>query len=38
MTTIGAYKTPAERLRIEAKHICSDRVVVGRPAVSIPFN
>jgi hypothetical protein len=38
MTTIGAYKTPAERLRLETKHICNDKVVVGKPAVSIPFN
>lgn len=38
MSMIGAYKTPAERLRLEAKHVCSDRAVVGRPAVSIPFN
>jgi hypothetical protein len=38
MTTIGAYKTLAERTRIEAKHFCSDKVVVGKPAVSIPFN
>ncbi len=38
MTTIGAYKTPAERIRLEAKHVCSDRLVVGMPAASIPFN
>lgn len=38
MATIGAYKTLAERTRIEAKHVCSDRVAVGSPAVSIPFN
>ncbi len=38
MTTVGAYKTPAERLRLEARHICNEKVVVGKPAVSIPFN
>ena len=38
MRTIGAYKTPAQRIRLEARHICSDRAVVGMPAVSIPFN
>jgi hypothetical protein len=38
MTTIGAYKTPAERLRLEAKHLCSDRVVIRKPAIAIPFN
>jgi hypothetical protein len=38
MTTIGAYKTPADRLRLEAKHVCTDKVAVGSPAVSIPFN
>jgi hypothetical protein len=38
MTTIGAYKTPAERLRLEAKHLCSDKVVVRKPAAAIPFN
>jgi hypothetical protein len=38
MITIGAYKNPAERMRLEAKHLCSDRVVVGKPAVSMPFN
>ena len=38
MTTIGAYKNAAERVRLEAKHTCSDRVVVGKPAATIPFN
>jgi len=38
MTTIGAYKTPAERLRLEARHLCSDRAVVGLPSASLPFN
>jgi len=38
MATIGAYKTPADRKRLEARHICSDRAVVGMPAVCIPFN
>jgi hypothetical protein len=38
MITIGAYKNPAERMRLEAKHLCSDRVVIGKPAVSMPFN
>lgn len=38
MCMIGAYKTPTERIRLEAKHVCSDRAVVGMPAASIPFN
>jgi hypothetical protein len=38
MTTIGGYKTPMERRRLEAKHLCNEKLVVGRPAVSIPFN
>jgi hypothetical protein len=38
MVTIGAYKSPAERTRLERKHFCSDKVAVGSPAVSIPFN
>jgi len=38
MTTIGAYKTTAERMRLEAKHTCSDKGVVGKPAATIPFN
>jgi hypothetical protein len=38
MTTIGAYKSSTDRLRLEAKHICSDRAVVGLPATSVPFN
>ncbi len=38
MATIGAYKTPAERIRLEAKHVCADRAMVGMPAVSMPFN
>jgi hypothetical protein len=38
MATVGAYKTPAERKRLEARHVCSDRAVVGMPAASIPFN
>jgi hypothetical protein len=38
MSTIGAYKTQADRTRLEAKHFCTDKVAVGSPAVSIPFN
>ncbi|MGA8110887.1 MAG: hypothetical protein WB974_15740 [Acidobacteriaceae bacterium] len=38
MTTIGGYKTPAERRLLEAKHLCNDKLAAGRPAVSIPFN
>jgi hypothetical protein len=38
MKAIGAYRTPAERLRLEAKHFCSEKLVLGKPAVSIPFN
>lgn len=38
MSTIGAYKTPAERLRLEARHLCPEKVILGKPAASIPFN
>ncbi|HEX4064687.1 MAG TPA: hypothetical protein VHZ09_01595 [Acidobacteriaceae bacterium] len=38
MTTIGGYKTPADRRRLEAKHLCNEKLVLGRPAASIPFN
>lgn len=38
MGTIGGYHTPAERLRLEAKHLCPEKMALGRPAASIPFN
>jgi hypothetical protein len=38
LTTIGGYHTPAERLRLEAKHLCPEKMALGRPAASIPFN
>jgi len=38
MRTIGGYKTPAERQRLEARHRCNEKLAVGRPAVSIPYN
>lgn len=38
MTTIGAYQNPAERLRMEAKHICAEKLGLHKPAVSVPFN
>lgn len=38
MTTIGGYRTPAERLRLEAKHLCPEKMALERPAASLPFN
>ncbi|HEX3987645.1 MAG TPA: hypothetical protein VHX13_13675 [Acidobacteriaceae bacterium] len=38
MGTIGGYRTPAERLRLEARHLCPEKMALGRPAASIPFN
>lgn len=38
MSTIGGYKTPAERSRLEAKHLCSEKLAVERPAVAVPYN
>jgi hypothetical protein len=38
MSTIGGYKTPAERNRLEAKHLCSEKLAVERPAVAVPYN
>lgn len=38
MSTIGGYRTPAERLRLEARHLCPEKMALGRPAASIPFN
>jgi hypothetical protein len=38
MSTIGGYHTPAERLRLEAKHLCPEKMSLGRPAASLPFN
>lgn len=38
LASIGAYKTPAERLRLEARHICPEKLGLGKPAASVPFN
>lgn len=38
MTTIGAYRTPAERLRLESRHVCPEKLGLGKPAASVPFN
>lgn len=38
LATIGAYQTPGERLRLEARHICVEKLRLGKPAVSVPFN
>ena len=38
MSTIGGYSTPAERLRLEAKHLCPEKMALGKPAASLPFN
>ena len=37
-STIGGYKSLMERRRLEAKHLCNEKMVLGRPAASIPFN
>lgn len=38
MSTIGAYRTPADRARIEAMHVCPEKLGLERPSVAIPFN
>lgn len=38
MTTIGAYATPAQRLSLEKKHLCPEKMALGKPAASVPFN
>ena len=38
MSAIGAYKTPAERLRLEAKHMCSEKLALEKPAAMLPYN
>lgn len=38
LATVGAYRTSAERLRLETKHICTEKLSLGKPAVSVPFN
>lgn len=38
MSTIGAYKTEADRTRIETMHVCPEKLGLGKPAVSIPYN
>jgi hypothetical protein len=38
MSTVGAYATMAEKLRIEKKHVCSEQMTLGKPAASVPFN
>ena len=38
MCTIGAYSTPAQRLRLEKKHLCPEKLSLAKPAASLPFN
>jgi hypothetical protein len=38
MSTIGAYKTPADRTRIETMHVCPEKLGLGKPSVAIPYN
>lgn len=38
MSTLGAYSTTAEKLRIEKKHVCPEQPLLGKPAASVPFN
>ena len=38
MSTIGAYKTPADRTRIESRHVCPEKLGLEKPAVSVPYN
>lgn len=38
MSTLGAYSTTAEKLRIEKKHVCPEQLALGKPAASVPFN
>ncbi len=38
MTTIGGYTSPGERLRLETRHICPEKLGLNKPAVSVPFN
>jgi len=37
-TPIGVYHTAAEKVRLEAKHICAEKLGLHKPAVSVPFN
>ena len=38
MSTIGAYKTTVERARIEARHVCAEKLGLHKPAVGLPYN
>ena len=38
MSAIGAYTTPMDRARIEALHTCPEKLCLGKPAVSVPYN
>ena len=38
LATIGAYSSPAQRLRLEKKHLCSEKMTLAKPAASVPFN
>ena len=38
MCTIGAYKTAAERARIETLHVCPEKLGFDKPSVAIPYN
>ena len=38
MSTIGAYSSPDQRARIESMHVCPEKLGLGKPAVSVPYN
>lgn len=38
LSTLGAYSTTAEKLRIAKKHVCAEQLTLGKPAASVPFN
>jgi hypothetical protein len=38
MSPIGVYQNAAEKVRLEAKHICAEKLGLHKPAVSVPFN
>lgn len=38
MSPIGVYQNAAEKVRMEARHICAEKLGLHKPAVSVPFN
>jgi hypothetical protein len=38
MSPIGVYNNSAEKVRLETKHICGEKLGLHKPAVSVPFN